>query len=704
MRCCLMLVFVILLFLQSTLQAEVKTGFRQLGSTTPVAIQRGTKKVLNVRSNFTLDGAHSFFFDRPGIQVKFLETKPIAAPRRGRGRAGTPFRFEFDVPAKQPLGIYECRVATNIAVSSLTHLLVTDYPVIEEDVKKKNNTQQTAQKITVPVAICGTCERAEDVDFYQFVGKAGSTLTFNVYAQRVTEAVHSMQSGSGGYLMDAIITLYSPQGQVLAQNNNFYGGDPFLAMKLPEDGIYSIQIRDSRYIGNTKYVYCLEISDRPFAHSVFPLAVQRGKTVKAKLNGHHLGTTNNTTISTTSSSPLGWQQMPMTSANGITNPVEVFVSDDPQVVSSGKNLSLEKAMPIKVPVGVSGHFSVEGQKHYYSIDAKKGEYYLFHVESNRRQLPLDAVIEIFDAKGRSISKMDDGWHTKDPHLYFRAPADGKYTVCLYDLLYRGGERFYYHLNASRSGPDFEVHGEYFYAQLAPGTNMIWFAKITRRNGFTGEVEIKIDNLPKGVTYTPVTTPAGMTQVAVILSAKSNAKINASLVRLYGKATIKDESGKTVDLIRDGNVTCELQGQGGGQGRWPAKTQLVGVVEPLDLLKVTATPAEITLKPGETKDIKVRIIRKEGFKDPVMIATEFKYSRSVIGAQLPKGITIAPGSTARLAGKKLEGTITLVADKDPKKLVAVNKLPIAILARVSITFSITTNHASNPILLTVLPEK
>ena len=52
--------------------------------------------------------------------------------------------------------------------------------------------------------------------------------------------------------------------------------------------------------------------------------------------------------------------------------------------------------------------------------------------------------------------------------------------------------------------------------------------------------------------------------------------------------------------------------------------------------------------------------------------------------------------------KLEGKVILKAD--PKKSVPVEKLPIAILGRVAITFSITTNYASNPVLLTVLPAE
>ena len=81
------------------------------------------------------------------------------------------------------------------------------------------STPATAQSVSLPAAVCGICEKTEDVDCYRFDGTEGQELTFNVYAQRVTTAVHSMQSGNGTYLMDALMTLYGPHGQIIAQND-----------------------------------------------------------------------------------------------------------------------------------------------------------------------------------------------------------------------------------------------------------------------------------------------------------------------------------------------------------------------------------------------------------------------------------------------------------------------------------------------------
>ena len=70
---------------------------------------------------------------------------------------------------------------------------------------------------------------------------------------------------------------------------------------------------------------------------------------------------------------------------------------------------------------------------------------------------------------------------------------------------------------------------------------------------------------------------------------------------------------------------------------------------------------------------------------------------ILGAQLPTGVTVSKESTGRLSGDTLEGKIVLEATD---KALQVERLPIAVLARVPITFSITTNYASNPVYLTV----
>lgn len=691
--------------------AADKIGFRQVTATHPVAVQRGAgtqreKAEVRLRSNLTLDETHAVLFARGGVKMTFAEPKPIAVPLGNRTSPGTPFRFQVEVPADELPGVYEYRVATAQAVSSVAQLLVTDYPVAVETTGE-NGSPAAAQQVSLPAAVCGVCERMEDVDCYRFAGQAGQELTLEIFAQRVTDRIHGMVvRGPAIYLMDPILTLYGPTGQVVAQNDNFYGGDSFLHVKLPAAGDYTLEVRDARYAGDLRYSYCVEIAERPYVYGVFPPAVQQGQAAEVEVIGHLLGGQPG------ASKPCMAKLPAMTDASGIvrrrldvpagqTNPASALISPYPQLVEpSGDRASGAKTLPtFNFPAGINGRLSREDELDRYAFATRKGSAYRFEVFARRLGSPLDAVLEIYDTKGRPLAEADDGdvFRGKDSRLTWTAPADGEYVVAVRDLHGRGGERFVYHLQAEPAEPDFELAGEYYYAMLAPGTRMIWFAKIDRQNGFDAPVAIEVEGLPPGVTQTPVTIPPGMSQCGIVLSAAKDAKIRASLVRVRGTTSVRGPEGRERQLVRYGRVTCEQQNSGGGQARWPIETQIVGVVKPMDLLSVTATPDQVTVSPGKPAEIAVRIERSKDYTDAVTLDMEFKYFTQVFGAQLPPGVTMSAKSKTRLTGNVLEGKIILEA---APTAMPVERLPVAVVAQVSISFSVNTNYASNPIWLTV----
>jgi len=711
------------LLIASTLSAgETKISFRQLTRTHPIAVQRGTTAQIQVHSNFTLDGSHSAFFAPAGPQLTYAETKPRSVDWADPEESdlGEAYRFQVTVPRDQLPGVYEYRIATDQAVSSVAHLLVTDHPVVVEK-SGDNSTPQTAQPVSVPVAVSGIADDFEDVDCYRIAGKQGQTFVAQIYSQRVTRSIHCMAIEYPKlHLMDAMLTLFGPQGRVIAQNDNFYGGDSFLHCVLPADGDYILQVRDSRYTGDPRYVYCVEITQRPQAFGAFPLAVQRGKQSRVELVMSHpeslltggsdaAGLAAQTgspappaavTLTNAATNPLGWT----TTRSGAPHvqPVQVLVSDHPQLQPPGTHTSRDAALALPLPVGISARFQDAAREHFYRFTAHKDRYYRFEVNSQRRGFAVDSVIAIYDAAGKQMAKADDGWFTKDATLDFQAPADGDYVLSVRDLNRRGGPRFAYHLSAAPSGPDFEVHGEYYYGMLAATGHAIWFVKLKRLNGFNGPVEMRVQGLPQGVSFTPVTIPSGMNHCGLIFTAAADAKINAALVRVTGHATVNDGNGKQIALERAAHVTCELRRAGASRFyRSPIRTQLLGVTKPLDVTSVTATPQSVTLAPGGSATITVHIQRNPAYKDQVLLDMAFSFFSTKFGEQLPPGVSLDASSQTKLTGDTLQGTIVL---KAAPNAASVTRHPLAVLARVPITYSIMTNYASNPVLLTVAPPK
>lgn len=693
MRCRLLLAAALVVF--STDRASAATGFHQLGSVFPAAVQRGTTATVSVRCSSSLEGAYQSFFTPPGIRMTYAETGPVKVAAAGRGRAGTQFKFKVTVPKDQLPGRCEFRLATPVAVSSVSHLLVTDYPVVEEK-SGDNGRHEAAQAVPLPAAVCGVCDRAEDVDCYRVRGRAGQQLVCQIFAQRMTEAVHDMVS-RGGYHMDPILTLFNSHGQVVAQDDNTYGGDAVVHYRLPAAGEYVLEVRDTRYAGDPRYSYCVEISDQPLIEAVYPLAVQRGTSTQAEVIGWGLDRPQTTTLAAAADEPIGWTRRRIELAEGPSNPVGMLVTDYPQGMLEPRHSTRESALAIELPMGINGRFSEPGAKHWISFQAVKGRWYRFEIEAQRQAMPIDPVVELYDPRGTRLLEIDDSPTSQDPRLVFQAASDGRYCVAIRDLHGRAGPELIYNLRAEETGPDFELQGEYYYAFLASGMRTIWFAKINRVNGFTGPVRLEVRNLPKGVSATPVTIPKGMDHAAIILSASQDAKISASLADVIGHAEVQDPSGKPRAISHRGEVNCELQSQGGGQGRWPIHTQLVGVTRPLDLKSVIAKPENLVLVPGGKAEINVKIERSEGFTDPVGLEAAFTYFTIKWGEQLPPGVTVGKGSTTRLTGKTLEGKIVLEAAAGA---LPVERLPIAAIASVSISFSINTFYASNPVYLTV----
>src|SRR5262249_27323972 len=115
---------------------------------------------------------------------------------------------------------------------------------------------------------------AEDVDYFKFHAEAGQTLTFEVHCARLQDKIHDLQKHA-----DPMLTLYDADGRELAANDDFYFADPLLAHSFARAGDYFIQVRDSKYDGDPRWVYALTVTNRPFLPHVYPVAANPGQVV-----------------------------------------------------------------------------------------------------------------------------------------------------------------------------------------------------------------------------------------------------------------------------------------------------------------------------------------------------------------------------------------------------------------------------------------
>jgi hypothetical protein len=671
--------------------SRADTFYPMLMSVGPIAVQAGATAECEVSARYNLHGAYQVFVTGTGVTAEVDPPKP-ATPKPLVSK----LKVRFKVAADALLGPREVRIATPQGASTVGQIVVVRDPVVRE--VEPNDTLQTAQPITLPATVCGTIGRLEDVDCYKFKVAAGTALTFHVQCQRLQNKIHDLQEHT-----DPILTLRNSQGTVLASNDNYFFGDPLLHYRFATAGEYVLEIRDTRYGGNPEWHYCIEINDRPFVTNLHPIRVSPGVATRLSLVGFNLpaGAQSSLTLPAGTPDGLHWVMLPLGEGK-LSNPAPVIVSRLPEVLEAdGDNNTADKAQPVSVPAGISGRIETPGDVDCYAFEAKAGERFSFEVVARDHQSALDSLLRVCNAKGERLAENDDFadrfLHADSRIENWAAPANGRYVVEIRDLHQRGGPEFVYFLKITRPQPHFLLETDTDKTLLAPGTSAPIFVRVTRKNGFTGEVQLAIDGLPPGVSAGCGRILSDGKDGCIILKAAPDAKLAAANVRITGSAQ-HSEGGPAVALTATAQPLQEIYMPGGGRWHFPVSTHAVSVGDPLDLKTVQLSTTAVTLKPGESKTIDVTIERTAGFKQNVTLDVAYQHLGVIFGNSLPAGVTVDErASQTLLSGDKVKGSIVLKAAPDAKPI---EKQQIAVMAHVSINFVMKFTYCGEPVLVTV----
>jgi hypothetical protein len=667
--------FSLLLVLALAGVSLAQTSYPMISHVHPVAVQRGktTEVVVTGTQDFT--GTYAALFEGSGLSAEVL-------PAPKGAKTVTSVKMRVKVAADMVPGVREVRVASKIGMSSVGQIVVSEHPVIVE--KGDNNSREKAQAVPVPCTVAGVIEALEDVDFYRFKAKAGQTISFEVQCARIQDKIHDLQKHA-----DPILTLYDGKGRELAANDDYYFADPMLSYTFKEAGDYFIQVRDSKYDGDRRWVYALLITAQPFATHVYPPAAKAGEKVTLEA----VGAKGKATL--TAPKALGIHEVVLDLPGGKSNPVPLIVSHLPQVLEVEPNDTPEKATRVKLPCGINGRLEKPGDEDCFVFAAKKSVALRFEVKARRfgtlLRSSLDSVIDIMNTKGAVIASSDDVFG-KDAMLVFTPPADGDYVLRVRDLNGKGGPSWVYHVEADLARPDFTLKCDGDKAMVGPGSRTAWYVQLARTGGFDGPVRVEVKGLPQGVTVNPLTIQAGQTQGLLVLSAAADAKIGCGLVTLVGKA----ELGKDT-VTREITPGQEIYFPGGGRATFGVSTYAVAVTEPSDILEVVVSSTEIVIKPGGEVKIDVEVKRKPGFDKSVSLDMRLRHLGQVFGDTLPKGVTLIESKSKTLLGKGTKGHIVLRAAKDMKECSGV---PTSVLAHVSVNFVVKMGYSSPMISLSV----
>lgn len=689
-----------------TATARAQTSYPMLMSLKPSATQTGQTSEHELESRYSMFGAYQVLVTGEGVSGEIAT--PMELDAEGNAPNLQKINIRFTVAADAQPGVRDFRIVGPTGASTLGQLVVVQDSIVSEE--GENNQPDQALPISLPATVCGQIERAEDVDYYRFTLEEPATLNFHCRAMRLQDKMHDLQQHA-----DPIITIKSAAtGSTIASADNTYAADPFLSHTFAQPGEYLLQVRDVRYQGNRYWNYVIEINDRPFVSMVHPFGVAGSDPAELKLIGFHLP--DESLVSYTPGEQIGPQDVRLPMGEALTNPVPVVHSDLPVIIETTEdNNARETAQPITAPGGISGRIETDSDIDCYSFEAKQGDSLSFEVVARRHWSGLDSIIRILNADGRQLSENDDlrlwGKRNYQDSLIenWKAPADGTYFLEIRDVHLRGGDDFVYFLKVQEATPDFELVLDSDKTWLSPGTSAAIFARVVRKNGFDGEVQLHVEGLPPGVTASCGRILAGKGEDGcIILEAEPGAEMAAANITIYGTAThvgpsVPDgrESGTDSpawELRTTAQPMQETYMPGGGRNHWPVEMHTVAIGAPSDIRAVNLSTHDITLKPGESVTIDVEIERAEGFDNNVTLDLLFQHLSSKFAVTLPEGVTIDGGkSKTLLTGGETQGSITLVAAGNAPP---VTQQQCAVMANVSINFVMKATYSSQPLLISV----
>ncbi|MGE3818428.1 MAG: pre-peptidase [Isosphaeraceae bacterium] len=675
--------------------ARAQTSYPMVTRVEPAAVQRGTAADLVIGGGGTggvggaFTGAFGLLAQPPGLRGEILEGVDPGASNEKTPRARADVKARLHVASDAPLGPREVRVATSQGVSSVGLIVVVDDPVVAEADDAANDGSQGAQELTLPCVVSGKIGKTEDVDWYAFEAKAGSRITFSVWANRLENKIHDLQTH-----LDPIIALHDPTGREVATDDNHHFADPMLTYEFKSDGRYTLQVRDTTYGGNASWTYVLQATPGPVATSVFPLAVNPGETATLHAEGPNVDPSEAIALEVPTSTPAGPTLVSLPTSRGKTLATPVVVTDL-AVVTEVDDAPAEgkDGQVVSLPAAICGRLNAPNDVDTFRFEAKKGQVFAIEVVARRAGAATDPVLRVLNDKEAALAEADDSPGLgKDARLEWTAPADGTFALQIADLHSRGGDGFGYVIQAGPAAQDFTLSCDPDKLNVGPGGRVPLFVQVTRLGGFKGPITVELDQLPEGVGVTPLVIPPAMTQGLMVVSAAPGAKSAAGLLSLKGRG---ETSGGSI--TREVTPRQEIYMPGGGRSTYPVETLAIAVTDPSDVA-VEASPAAIRLKPGGTATIDVTVTRKPGYDKGVNLAILLQHLGGTHANPLPPGVTVREaGSKTLLGPTETRGTIVLEAKADAAEI---ENVPICVMGHVSINFVVKTAYASAPIALSV----
>jgi len=606
-----------LLLISAACATSAFAAYPTFTTTAPNGGQRGTEVKLTVTGTQLADFESMIFFS-PGFTQKSVDK---VEPNK--------VQLTIGIAPDVPPGNHLMRIRTKSGMSHARQFFVGIFPNVDE--KEPNSDFETPQVVQLNQTIEGVVQN-EDVDNYRVSLKKGQRLSVEVDGLRL-----------GYTVFDPFLAIIDKNRfeKVISDDTILHRQDGYCSYVAEEDGDYTVMIRESSYRGGGNSYYRLHIGSFRRPDVVYPAGGKIGSKTKVRFIERDSSFEEEVQLPAEIDPDymlFSKSQEPAPSGNPFR-----LVNYDNVLEAEPNDEQAKASVAPGSPIALNGIIEKPGDVDYFKVPLKKGMTLEVQAFAQSLGSPLDSVVNIYNAKGGSISGNDDGGGRRrlDSKFKVAIPADGDYFVRVADHLERGGPNYVYRLELVAAEPEvFFASPQYSvndnnYRQFIPvpkGGRYATLVNVTRNN-VSGDFKFDVKNMPQGVKLLTEMAPKDLGSVPLLFEATADAPLGHQVVPITLNAV--DPNTKSVgklrqefDIVRNGNVVYYTQ----IEDRLP-----VAVVEEAPYSLEIVKPA-VPLVNNGILELKVVSKRKEGFKAPIRVLMIWKPNGvSALGEQtIPEG--------------------------------------------------------------------
>ncbi len=459
-------------------------------------------------------------------------------------------RVKVVIDPKAEPGERELRVDTPGGLSNPIYFEVGSLDEIREEEPNDDHMAPDLQTVPVPSIINGQIMPG-DIDHFKFQGVKGQQLVIDVGARRIIPYLADAVPG----WFQAVAAIYDEEGKEVAYQDDYkFHPDPVLFFEVPDNGVYTLSIRDSIYRGREDFIYRIAIGELPFITSIFPLGARQGEDVDIALTGKNLPKKRLSGKLPESGDDL--RHISVKKGEYRSNQMPFAIADLPEEFEKEPNNSSAEAEQIQLPVIVNGRIQQPGDRDIFSFEGSAGDNVSIEVIARRLNSPVDSVVSLsgpglekparnddYNAKTSDHLHLGAGLvtHHADSYLMQTLPSNGTYYVKIEDAQAQGGHEYGYRLRVSPAKPDFKLRMVPSGLHVAPGGTAVCTIHAVRSEGFDGPISITAANLPEDFKVSKGEIAANAEFTRITVTAPKQISDNVITPKMIGTAEIGGET-------------------------------------------------------------------------------------------------------------------------------------------------------------------